>query len=62
MSEFDIKINKVSRKLPDLPKKKKKNLFDILGVERRETINSKLVAYFFNTEEDHDFGSLFFDF
>lgn len=61
MGEFDIKINKVSRKLPDLPKKKKKNLFDILGVERRETINSKLVAYFFNAEEDHDFGSLFFD-
>ncbi|WP_024482427.1 PD-(D/E)XK nuclease family protein [Cellulophaga baltica] len=61
MNELYIKIDKVSKQLPDLPKKRSKNLFDILGLERRETINSKLVAYFFSAEEEHGFGTLFFD-
>ncbi|MBM1105177.1 PD-(D/E)XK nuclease family protein [Aurantibacter crassamenti] len=61
MSEIYIKIDKVAKQLPELPRKRNKNLFDILGIDRRETINSKLVAYFFNSKEEHGFGTLFFD-
>ncbi|MRX62588.1 PD-(D/E)XK nuclease family protein [Maribacter luteus] len=61
MIELYKRINEVARQLPELPKKQKKNFFDILGVQRKETINSKLLAYFFDPEEDHGFGTLFID-
>tara|TARA_R110002051_G_scaffold218896_1_gene282744 strand:- start:4251 stop:5444 length:1194 start_codon:yes stop_codon:yes gene_type:complete len=61
VKDFYKSINEVARKLPNLPKRKKKNFFDILGIERKETINSKMLAYFFNPEEEHGFGTLFFD-
>ena len=50
----------LNSKLPPLPKRPPKNLFDILGVQHREIRNSNILAYFFNPDEDHHFGHLFF--
>ena len=61
MLDFYKRINEVAKNLPELPKRPKKNFFDILGVERKETINSKMLAYFFNPNEEHGFGTLFFE-
>ncbi|KPM31512.1 Hypothetical protein I595_2779 [Croceitalea dokdonensis DOKDO 023] len=61
MIDFYKQINEVAKNLPELPKRPKKNFFDILGVERKETINSKMLAYFFDPNEEHGFGTLFFD-
>tara|TARA_R110000751_G_scaffold112188_1_gene211006 strand:+ start:12736 stop:13917 length:1182 start_codon:yes stop_codon:yes gene_type:complete len=54
-------ILKVSNSLPDLPQRPRKNMFDILGVQNKETINSRILAYFLDPNEDHGFGTLFFD-
>lgn len=61
MIDFYKQINEVAKNLPELPKRPKKNFFDILGVERKETINSKMLAYFFDPNEEHGFGTLFFE-
>jgi hypothetical protein len=47
--------------LPKLPPKIRKNFFDILGVQRKETINSKVLAYFLDANEEHRFNTLFID-
>lgn len=54
-------IERVAINLPDLPERPRKNLYDILGVQYKETINSRVLAYFLDPNEDHGFGSLFFD-
>lgn len=61
MIDFYKQINEVAKNLPELPKRPKKNFFDILGVEGKETINSKMLAYFFDPNEEHGFGTLFFE-
>lgn len=48
-------------KLPALPKRPRKNLFDILKIKHREIRNSNILAYFFDPKEEHGFGSLFSD-
>lgn len=54
-------IEDVALRLPELPPRIRKNLYDILGVKRKETINSKVLAYFFDANEEHGFNNLFFD-
>lgn len=61
MELTEQEIIKVANSLPDLPKRPRRNLYDILGVQNKEVINSRVLAYFFNPEEEHSFESLFFD-
>lgn len=56
-----IDIEKIALTLPDLPKRPRKNMYDILGIQNKETINSKILAYFLDPNEEHGFGTLFFD-
>lgn len=59
--ELVRKIEDVALRLPRIGKKPRKNIFDILGIKNKETINSRILGYFFNSKEDHGFGTLFFD-
>jgi hypothetical protein len=61
MTDIKETIKNVSGSLPDMPSPLKKNIFDIMGVQNKETINSKVLAYFLDPNEDHGFGTLFFD-
>ncbi len=61
MPEFERTIENVAVRLPKLPAKRKKNIYDILGVQTKETINSRVLAYFLNTKEEHQFNTLFID-
>jgi hypothetical protein len=61
MTNIKETIDIVAGSLPDLPQPLKKNIFDIMGVQNKETINSKVLAYFLDPNEDHGFGTLFFD-
>ncbi len=54
-------ITLLKAKLPQLPKRPRKNLFDILKIQHREIRNSNILAYFFDPNEEHSFGSLFYD-
>lgn len=60
---FDLakKTTLLNAKLPDLPQRPRKNLFDILKIQHREIRNSNILAYFFDPNEEHSFGSLFYD-
>ena len=61
--KFDItkEVALINAKLPALPRRPRKNLFDILKIQHREIRNSNILAYFFNPNEEHSFGSLFYD-
>jgi hypothetical protein len=61
MSSLEENIIEVAENLPDLPPSLRKNIFDIMGVQNKETINSRVLAYFLDPDEDHGFGTLFFD-
>ena len=61
MVDFDKAIEVVALRLGALPEEKSKNLFDILGVRNKETINSKILGYFLDVNETHGLQSLFFD-
>ena len=51
----------IKAKLPAMPQRPRKNLFDILKIQHREIRNTNILAYFFDPYEDHEFGTLFFD-
>ena len=59
--DFEKFIEDVALRLPDLPPGKRKNLYDILGIQRKETLNSKVLRYFFDANEEHGLGTLFID-
>lgn len=63
MNEFDITkaTTLLNARLPALPNRPRKNLFDILKIQHREIRNSNILAYFFDPNEEHGFGSLFSD-
>lgn len=63
IDNFDITKDAalIKAKLPALPRRPRKNLFDILKIQHREIRNSNILAYFFDPNEEHGFGSLFFD-
>ena len=61
MIDFEKTIEDVALGLGTLPEQKPKNLFDILGVRNKETINSKILGYFLDVNETHGLQSLFFD-
>lgn len=61
MVDFEKAIEDVTLGLGTLPEQKPKNLFDILGVRNKETINSKILGYFLDVNETHGLQSLFFD-
>ena len=61
MTDFEKVIENVAVRLPKLPAKRKKNIYDILGVQTKETINSRVLAYFLNNKEEHQFNTLFID-
>ncbi|WP_034893714.1 PD-(D/E)XK nuclease family protein [Gillisia sp. Hel_I_29] len=54
-------IENIALRLPELPRPPRKNLFQILGVQSKETLNSRILAYYFNPKEDHGLGLLFFN-
>ena len=60
---FDItkEVALIKAKLPALPKRPRKNLFDILKIQHREIRNSNILSYFFDPNEEHGFGSLFYE-
>ncbi len=58
---LEQQILRVSKSLPELPLQPRKNIFDILGVRNKETVNSRVLAYFLDPEEEHSFGTLFLD-
>jgi len=45
--------------MPELPKQRK-NIFQIAGFPRRELVNSSMLAFYLNKNEEHGFGTLFF--
>lgn len=59
--ELEHSIENIAFKLPDLPPASRKNLFDILGIRNKEVLNSRILGYFFNSNEEHGLGTLFFD-
>lgn len=61
MLDFEKNIEEIAIRLPKLPSKARKNMYDILGVQRKETVNSRILAYFLDSNEEHRFGTLFFD-
>lgn len=61
MQYLEKLIEDVALRLPDLPEQAPKNLFDILGVRNKETINSRVLAYFLDVNESHGLQSVFFD-
>ena len=61
MTDFETLIEDVALRLPDLPEQASKNLYDILGVRNKESINSRILAYFFDVNETHGLKSIFFD-
>ena len=61
MTDFEKNIEDVAIRLPKLPAKRKKNIYDILGVQTKETVNSKVLAYFLSPKEEHQFNYLFID-
>jgi hypothetical protein len=61
MLDLERNIEEIAVQLPKLPSKARKNLYDILGVQRKETVNSRVLAYFLDSNEEHGFNSLFFD-
>lgn len=61
MTDFEKQIEDIAIRLPKLPSKRSKNLYDVLGVKNKETINSRVLAYFLDAHEEHKFGNLFFD-
>lgn len=61
MTDFEKVIENLAVRLPKLPAKRKKNIYDILGVQTKETINSRVLAYFLNNKEEHQFNTLFID-
>ncbi|MEZ4954385.1 MAG: PD-(D/E)XK nuclease family protein [Saprospiraceae bacterium] len=42
-------------------KKRRKNLLDIAGFPRWETVNSNILAFYFDEQEEHNFKRLFMD-
>ena len=58
---MQIDVEKIALSLPDLPKRPRKNRYNILGTQNKETINSRALVYFLDPNEDHGFGTLFFD-
>ncbi|KAA5826250.1 hypothetical protein FPF71_05395 [Algibacter amylolyticus] len=59
--EITKEITLLKAKIPALPKRPRKNLFDILKIQHREIRNSNILAYFFDPKEDHGFDNLFFE-
>lgn len=59
MTDFNKQIGDIAIRLPKLPTKRVKNLYDILGVRNKETVNSRILAYFLDSYEEHKFGNLF---
>jgi hypothetical protein len=61
MLDFEKNIEKMAIRLPKLPSKTRKNIYDIFGVQRKETVNSRVLSYFLDSNEEHQFDCLFFD-
>ena len=43
MTELEKQIENIAIRLPQLPARRKKNIYDILGVQTKETTNSKVL-------------------
>jgi hypothetical protein len=59
MRDFAKTIEDVALRLPSLPKIPRKNFFDILDIQHKETLNSKILAFFLDPNEDHAYHELF---
>lgn len=59
--DFDVKwLEDLVNSFPELTKNPK-NFFDISGFPRRENVNSNLLAFYFDKNEEHGFKTLFID-
>lgn len=56
---FDA-LQEMVQSLPE-PAKKRRNMLEIAGYPSRENVNSNLLAFYFDENEEHNFGRLFFD-
>jgi len=52
------RLKKVFSALPALPSYRK-NIYEIAGFPRRETVNSNVLAFYLDKNEEHGFGTLF---
>ncbi|MEY8860151.1 PD-(D/E)XK nuclease family protein [Tenacibaculum singaporense] len=59
MKDFEW-LNDLLNAIPDKPEYKK-NIFDIAGFPRWETVNSNLLAFYFDKTEEHNFNTLFIE-
>lgn len=59
MMDFEW-ISDVVEVIPD-KSNYQKSFFDISGFPRWETVNSNLLAFYFNKDEEHNFGTLFIE-
>lgn len=59
MTDFEW-LNEVAEVFPD-NSNYRKSFFDISGFPRWETVNSNLLAFYFNKDEEHNFGTLFIE-
>ena len=60
--EIELKLDwlaELVEKIPTEPPEQRKNFFDIAGFPRWENVNSNLLAFYFDKNEEHKFGSLF---
>ena len=55
LEQLMIQLNE----LPELPYQRK-NIFQIAGFPRRELVNSNMLAFYLNKNEEHGLGTLFF--
>lgn len=61
MVQLEKLIEDIAIRLPNLPAKGRKNIYDILGVHKKEAVNSRILAYFLDPNEEHRFHYLFFN-
>lgn len=60
--EIEIKLQSLIKNLEELPLQiqRRKSIFDIAGFPRRETVNSRMLYFYLNKNEEHKFDNLFF--
>lgn len=56
-------IDTLLENFKELPENEKirRNVFEIAGFPRRETVNSNMLAFYFDKKEEHGFGTLFLE-
>ncbi|MEH0153621.1 PD-(D/E)XK nuclease family protein [Limibacter armeniacum] len=63
MNETPMNFDWIASLVNEFPKKPdtRKNIFEIAGFPKRETVNSNMLRFYLDKEEEHNLGALFFD-